>query len=129
MNKQVEQIRAEIERQKDIFRPSIASINGNSTKVVLQDLLNFIDDIEEEEQQPEHDYFETIYKCGKKPHWNIGDTLAYYEFYSDREGECVLGKVTKVEFDEEQCDWFYTFEDGSLSDEQSLLEDQTYKKN
>ena len=48
---------------------------------------------------------------------------------SDREGECVLGKVTKVEFDEEQCDWFYTFEDGSICDEQSLLEEQTYKKN
>ena len=129
MNKQVEQIRAEIERQKDVFRPSIASINGNNTKVVLQDLLNFIDDIEEEEQQPEHGYFETIYKCGKKPHWNVGDTLAYYGFYSDREGECVFGKVTNVEFDEEQCDWFYTFQDGSVYDEQSLLEDQTYKKN
>ena len=79
--------------------------------------------------QPEHSCIESVYQCGKKPHWNVGDTLAYYEFYSDREGECVLGKVTKVEFDEEQCDWFYTFEDGSVYDEQSLLEDQTYKKN
>ena len=129
MNKQVEQIRAEIERQKDVFRPSIASINGSSVKIVLQDLLNFIDDMEEEVQQPEYSCIETTYKCGKKPHWNIGDTLAYYEFYSDREGEYVLGKVTNVEFDEEQCDWFYTFENGSICDEQSLLEDQTYKKN
>jgi len=68
-------------------------------------------------------------KDEQKPHWNVGDTLAYYGFYSDREGECVLGKVTNVEFNEEQCDWFYTFEDGSVYDEQSLLEDQTYKKN
>ena len=68
-------------------------------------------------------------KDEQNPHWNVGDTLAYYGFYSDREGECVLGKVTNVEFDEEQCDWFYTFEDGSVYDEQSLLEDQTYKKN
>ena len=36
MNNQVEQIRAEIERQKNVFRPSIASIYGNSAKVVLQ---------------------------------------------------------------------------------------------
>ena len=129
MNKQVEQIRAEIERQKNVFRPSIASIYGNSAKVVLQDLLNFIDDMEEEVQQPEYSCIKSVYQCGKKPHWNIGDTLTYYEFYSDREGECVLGKVTKVEFDKEQCDWFYTFEDGSVCDEQSLLEDQTYKKN
>ena len=94
-------------------------------------VLSFLDTLEvkgvEEYKQPE--YSCSVYQCGKKPHWNVGDTLAYYGFYSDREGECVLGKVTKVEFDEEQCDWFYTFEDGSLSDEQSLLEDQTYKKN
>lgn len=129
MNKQVEQIRAEIERQKDVFRPSIASINGNSAKVVLQDLLNFIDDMEEEDQQPEYSCFETIYKRGKKTHWNIGDTLAFYESYSDKEGECVLGKVTRVELEEEEDDWFYTFEDGNVYDEQSLLEDKTYKKN
>lgn len=83
----------------------------------------------EGEKQYEYSCFETTYKCGRKPHWNVGDTLAYYEFYSDREGEHILGKITKVEFDEEQCDWFYTFEDGSVYDEQSLLEEQTYKKN
>lgn len=82
----------------------------------------------EGEKEYEYSCFETTYKCGRKPHWNVGDTLAYYEFYSDREGVHILGKVIKVEFDEEQCDWFYTFEDGSVYDEQSLLEDQTYKK-
>ena len=84
---------------------------------------------DDEDVKPECSCIESVYQCGKKPHWNVGYTLAYYEFYSDREGECVLGKVTKVEFDEEQCDWLYTFEDGSIYDEQSLLEEQTYKKN
>lgn len=82
-----------------------------------------------EYKQPEYSYLETVYRCGKKPRWNIGDILAYYEFYSDREGECVLGKITKVDFDEEQCDWFYTFEDGGVCNEQTLLEEETYKKN
>ena len=97
---------------------------------LIKDSLDSLDVKEvEEHKQPEYSCLKTVYWCGKKPHWNIGDVLAYYESYSDREGECVLGKVTKVEFDEEQCDWFYTVEDGSVYDEQSLLEDQTYKKN
>jgi len=54
--------------------------------------------------------------------------LAYYEFYSNREGECVLGKVINVELNEEQGNWFYTFEDGDQYDEASLLENETYKK-
>lgn len=81
------------------------------------------------EEKPEYSYFEVIYRCGKKPHWNIGDILAYYEFYTDREGEFVLGKVTNIVFDKKEDDWFYTFEDGYISDEASLLEDRTYKKN
>lgn len=73
---------------------------------------------------------ETTYKCGRKPHWNVGDTLAYNAFYSDRESECVWGKVVKIEFDDEEkrCDWFYTFEDGIGVYEKLLLEEQTYKK-
>ena len=80
------------------------------------------------EEQPEHGFIETIYRCGKKPHWNIGDTLAYYEFTSDCEGEVVLGKVTNVELDDEYGDWLYTFEDGSQEDEESLLRSETYRK-
>lgn len=86
----------------------------------------------DEDVQPEHSCIENAYQCGKKPHWNVGDTLAYRVFYSDREGECVWGKVTKIEFDDEEkdrCDWFYTFEDGIGVYEQLLLEEQTYKKN
>ena len=100
---------------------------------ILQEILSFINTLgvkeEVECKQPEYSYFETIYHCGKKPRWSIGDTLAYYEFYSDREGEHVLGKVTKVDFDKEQCDWFYTFENGDSCDERSLLEEEIYKKN
>ena len=105
------------------------SFENSPTEVELK-LINLDNSgVMNDDVQPEHSYIESVYRCGKKPHWNIGDTLAYYEFYSDREGEYVLGKVTKVKFDEEQCDWFYTFEDGSVYDEQSLLEDETYKKN
>ena len=81
-----------------------------------------------EYQQSEYSYLETVYWCGKKPHWDVGDKLAYYEFCSDREGEYVLGKVIEVDFDEEQCDWLYTFEGGSVCDERTLLEERTYKK-
>lgn len=84
---------------------------------------------QQEDEQPEYSFIETIYRCGKNPRWNIGDTLAYYEFTSDSEGEFVLGKVTNVEFDKEYEDWLYTFEDGSQYDEESLLSDKTYKKN
>ena len=97
---------------------------------VCDTLRNFLDTLEvkemEEYEQPEHSCFE--YKCGKKPYWNVGDTLAYYEFCSDREGEHILGKVANVRFDDEQSDWIYTFEDGSLYDEESLLEEKIYKK-
>lgn len=82
----------------------------------------------EKKEQPEHSFIATIYRCGKNPHWSIGDTLAYYEFTSDCEGEIVLGKVTNVEFDEEYDDWLYTFEDGDQCDEESLLNYETYKK-
>lgn len=86
---------------------------------------------DDEDVQSEHSRIESIYQCGKKPRWNVGDTLAHHVFYSDRRGECVWGKVVKIEFDDEEkrCDWFYTFEDGIGVYEELLLEEQTYKKN
>lgn len=85
--------------------------------------------LEKRDEQPEHGYLKTEYHCGKKPCWAIGDTLAFYATHSE-EGECVLGKVTKVEFDhQEENDWVYTFEDGRAECEQTLLECATYKKN
>ena len=110
----------------------LAAIRGAQQYEIIK-LILYIDTLKVKEmveyKQPEYSCLKTIYQCGKKPHWDIGDTLAYYEFYSDREGEFILGKITKVDFNEEQCDWSYTFEDGSLYYEQSLLEEQTYKKN
>ena len=81
------------------------------------------------EETPEHSVIEKTYVCGKKPRWNVGDTLAYYEFYSDREGEYVLGKITDVKLDEDETDWVYTFDDGDIYDERSLLEEETYRLN
>ncbi len=133
----VAEIKKGIERYKN--EPSFPSISYEISYIQygklreLEEILLIVNNLEAVElgdkEQPDHSYSETIYHCGRKPYWKVGDILAYYEFYSDREGECVLGKVTKVEFDEEQCDWFYTFEDGSVYDEQSLLKEETYKKN
>ena len=136
-----DKVAEEIKKRKSELQSRIAELGTFESNTLdlfqdadlYDDILSFLDTLEvkevEECKQPEHSCLKTIYQCGKNPHWNIGDTLAYYEFYSDREGEHVLGKVIKAEFDEEQCDWFYTFEHGSIYDEQSLLENQTYKKN
>lgn len=120
-----------VDENLDVNKTTLPKVTfENSPQEVKLKLINLDNSrIMNDDVQPEHSYIESVYRCGKKPHWNIGDTLAYYEFYSNREGECELGKVIKVKFDEEQCDWFYTFEDGSVYDEQSLLEDETYKKN
>ena len=77
---------------------------------------------------PEYSHFETTYICGSKPHWNVGDILAFYESYSDREGEVLLGEVIDVKFDEEFGDWDYTFKDGYQTFEETLLSEKTYKK-
>ena len=128
---EIERLISSFDKCPKLNDTQIAVLEGN--KVLLLKLLSFLNTLETKElkeyKQPEHSYLETVYQCGKKPRWNIGDILAYYEFYSDREGECVLGKITKVDFDEEQCDWIYTFEDGGVCNEQTLLEEETYKKN
>jgi len=128
----LEKIKKRLKEHVEQFEKSNVISSGIKAEEDL-DVISCLDTLEVKEviesEQPEYSCFETIYQCGKKPRWNIGDTLAYYEFYSDREGEYVLGKVTKVDFDKEQCDWFYTLENGCIYDEQSLLEEKTYKKN
>ena len=134
---------------KDALVAEIKKIYNENYKFLPSDLVESVEDFKDdllialdtfevkeeiECKQPEYSYFEITYLYGKKHHWDIGDTLAYYEFCSDREGEHTLGKVTKVDFDKEQRDWFYTFENGSILDEQTLLEietirKETYKKN
>ena len=83
---------------------------------------------EQEEEQPEYGYLSTEFVHGKKPKWNVGDVLAYYICTSNEEGEYPLGKIVNVEFDEED-GWVYTFDDESTWDEQSLFEEDAYKKN
>ena len=83
---------------------------------------------EQPEEQPEYGYLSTEYVPGRKPKWNVGDVLAYYICTSNEEGEYPLGKIVNVKFDEED-GWVYTFEDGSVWDEQSLFEEGAYKKN
>ncbi len=82
---------------------------------------------EESEEQPEYGYLSTEYIQGRKSRWNVGDVLAQYICTSNEEGEYPIGKIVNVEFDEEG--WVYTFEDESVWDEQSLVEEEVYKKN
>lgn len=82
----------------------------------------------QEDEQPEYGYLSTEYIHGKKSRWNVGDVLAYYVCTSNEEGEYPLGKIINVKFDEEE-GWVYTFEDESVWDEQSLVEEEAYKKN
>ena len=83
---------------------------------------------EQPDEQPEYGYLFTEYVHGKKSRWNVGDVLAYYISTSNEEGEYILGKIVNVEFNEEY-GWDYTFEDESVMDEQSLVEEGAYKKN
>ena len=64
-------IRKEIENKK--------SVVPYNTKIVLQELLDFIDKMCEE-NQPEYGYISNTYYCGKNHRWNVGDKLAYYEY-------------------------------------------------
>lgn len=82
---------------------------------------------EQPDEQPEYGYLSTKYVRGKKPKWSVGDVLAYYIYTSNEEGEYPLGKIVNIQFDEDW--WIYTFEDGNMQDEQSLIEEGAYKKN
>lgn len=93
--------------------------------IAYKDALSLIISLQQE--QPEYGYLSTEYVNGKKSRWNAGDVLAYYVCTSNEEGEYLLGKIINVEFDEDG--WVYTFEDGSVWDEQSLVEEEVYKKN
>lgn len=93
-------------------------------------ILTIVESLQQEQsdEQPEYGYLSTEYVHGRKPRWGVGDILAYYICTSNEEGEDVLGKIVNVEFDEED-GWVYTFEDESTWNEQSLVEEGTYKKN
>lgn len=75
---------------------------------------------------PKHSRFETIYVVGSEPMWKVGDTLAYYEFECDREGEVIVGEVVCITYEDE--DWLYKFENGSIWSEADLISEQVYRK-
>ena len=83
---------------------------------------------EQPDEQPEYGYQSIEYINGKKSMWNVGDVLAYYISTSNEEGEYIIGKVSNVEFDNEE-GWLYTFENEDVYDEQYLVEEGAYKKN
>ena len=98
----------------------------------LQFLANLFDiklTVAPQETLPKHSYFEQVYHVGQEPRWKVGDTLAIYEFYSDYEGEDVLGEVTNVMLDESGEDWQYTFNDGEILYESELINEEAYRKN
>lgn len=92
------------------------------------DVLRLIETIEKD-STPKHSHIESIYHSGKEPTWKVGDILAEYEFYSDREGEIVHGEVTKVGYDKKFEDWFYEFDKGAVIFEEELITNEAYKKN
>ena len=77
-------------------------------------------------QREEHSRY--VYVCGTSPLFSVGDVLAIYEFYHDYEGEMVLGKVKNISFDEDYDDWLYELDDGDFYCENTLLEDEAYRK-
>lgn len=139
MNKYIdaEKLKAEIERRiiehrkslkKDIALISEAMLKGSLG--AYESMEHFITSLQQEEsdEQPEYGYLSTEYVHGKKSRWNVDDILAYYISTSNEEGEYPLGKIVNVEFDKED-GWVYTFENESMWDEQSLVEEEAYKKN
>lgn len=136
-----EKVIAELKRRiksipKDETDERLKSVYGNEC-FVLEGLLSFLDTLEtkdiEPTKVPKYSYFETIYHCGTEPMWKIGDVLAVYEFYSDREGEDVYGEVIDVKMDEYDSDWVYTVKGdfGGYEEicENELIREEAYKKN
>ena len=120
-----EKLKTKIEKRKNIL--SVESPFGIGGRIELELVLDTIVSLQKEEQ-PEYGYLSTEYVHGKKSRWNVGDVLAQYVCTSNEEGEYPIGKIINVEFDEED-GWVYTFEDESVWDEQSLVEEEFYKKN
>ena len=125
-----EKLIAEIDKRLMSVNLEELGNNGSHRVWTYNDVKDIVSSLQQEQpdEQPEYGYLSTEYVHGKKSRWNVGDVLAYYICTSNEEGEDVLGKIVNVEFDEED-GWVYTFEDESTWDEQSLVEEGTYKKN
>ena len=92
---------------------------------------NEMHDFLELQRMPEHGCHQWC--RGKEPRWKVGNILAYYECYSDYEGEQILGEIIGVEYDEYHDDWKYIFKDDEAEDgeywcsEESLVNNECYK--
>lgn len=121
---------AEIKRIRDKAFPNSEWNHGYAK--ACESIISLLDTLEVKEVEtpviPKYSYFEHIYHCGSEPRWKIGDVLAVYELYSDHEGEHICGKITDVKMGENE-DWLYTFENGDVEYENTLIRDETYKKN
>lgn len=96
------------------------------------DIVSRIDIVEiEREENPRYCYI-----CGKKPCYEVGDTIAEYVDYGKYgdygEYEEVYGEIVSVKYDEELCDWNYEIknkgEEVELYTEQELCDNDVYKK-
>jgi hypothetical protein len=125
-----EKLIAEIERLNSLVSYESKDRHDEGLHDAYKAVKNVIASLQQEqpEERPEYGYLSTEYIQGRKSRWNVGDVLAQYICTSNEEGEYPLGKITNVEFDEED-GWVYTFEDESVWDEQSLVEEEFYKKN
>lgn len=103
-------------------------VNGKAgfpTAQFIEDMKKSLLDNDDSDEKPLNGLYRYI--AGKEPKFKVGDTISYYECTSDYEGETSLGTITNVEFDDDFEDWIYTFEDGEVSFEETLISKEAYK--
>lgn len=126
------ELEAVVAASEELIDEKVANAKYILCKCIL-DILGTLEVKEiEENEQPEYSSRETVYRCGKKPRFKVGDVVACYESYADFEREYEYGIVIKVEFDEEEEDRVYTFDrlrrENSIRLERELVSDEAYAK-
>ena len=97
----LEQVKKEIERRRDIFRTSVASIDGCKANV-LTDILNFIDSLQEE--LVSNDVLDAVDKKARKI-WdeiNTGHEYSIIDSYNQFYGICM--EIAEMVQEEPHCD-------------------------
>ena len=97
-----------------------------SIEDITNAMFEYLKENQVEDEQPEHSKIVETYIVGKNPKWKVGDTLAYYDLTTDREGEQPLGKIASIEYDEYLEDWVYVFDNNSSELEETLLDIEAY---
>lgn len=97
-----------------------------SIEDITNAMFEYLKENQVEDEQPEHSKIVETYIVGKNPKWKVGDTLAYYVFTSDLEGEQPLGKITNIDYNGYYDDWEYTFDGDYDWLEQTLIEQEAY---